>query len=382
MTDTPSQAFGFVLDQKRFSPGMDFNDPGTTSNWHTGLAGSITLFDGGRRMARWKAKAAEASSAEAQLDQVRRDLALEVARAFYTIHKARETAAAQEQSIKTLETHLRITEARHSEGAARRSDVLGVRVRLAETREALIVARNSAVRAESGLRILLGLDIDEPLELQPATGLDAFEREGLSACLERARTNRPELVQALQNLLAAKARVQEAVAGYFPEITLLGGFSFEDGHAFDFQYGNWTWGVTFMQSIVEMFRTPYRVREAMTQLAAADAAARKALLEVQLDVKDSLLDAEEAEARHEVAAQAVKLAEETLGLVEAEYKEGTATITRLLEAELSLTQARTRLSAMTYDRALSRIAILHSVGEYPAPNPNAAERLIRSPPSV
>jgi len=50
-------------------------------------------------------------------------------------------------------------------------------------------------------------------------------------------------------------------------------------------------------------------------------------------------DAEVADARHEVAAQAAALAAESLRLVEAEYQEGTATITRLLDAELALTQA-------------------------------------------
>jgi outer membrane protein TolC len=86
-----------------------------------------------------------------------------------------------------------------------------------------------------------------------------------------------------------------------------------------------------------------------------------------MDVRNSLLDAEEADSRTEVAGQALALAEESLRLVEAEYKEGKAAITRLLEAELAVTNARTRRSAASYDRTLSRIAIAHATGDYPRP---------------
>ena len=368
--DKPSQAFGYLLDQRRFNAVMGaggIQDPGITSDWRTGFGGSITIYDGGRRLARLRGRIAEAGSVVARAEQVRRDLALQVARAFYGIHKARETAAAQEKSIDTLTTHLRITEARQSEGAARRSDVLAVRVRLAETREAAIVARNSAERALAGLRILLGLDIDDYLELAPATGLEPYPRENLASLLEKARRYRFEILEADARVEAARMRVHEALAGYQPEITLFGTFGFDDEDPFSFKYGNWTWGAAFLWSLMDILRTPARVREAAAGLATENALRRKVMLEVQLDVKNSLLDGEEADARHDVAAQAVALAEESLRLVEAEYKEGAATITRLLEAELALTQARTRLSATTYDRALSRIAISHAVGEYPTP---------------
>ena len=372
-TDTPSQAFGIILDQKKFKNTIDFNDPGVTSNWQTAFTGSVTLFDGGRRRYRVLRRNAEANSTAAQAERARRDLALEVARAYYTIHKARETAGTQEQSISTLNSHLRITKDRQAEGAARRSEVLAVEVRLAETREAAIVARNSASRAEAGLRLLLGLDMGDPLELLSPQVTEAPPQENYGDLVQRAQRSRLELFQAVEQVKAAAARVQETEAGYFPEITLFGGFRFDDRHPFDFQYGNWFWGASFLQSVVEIFRTPIRVREAMAQWVAACAAARKTLLEVELDVKDSLLDAEVADARHEVAAQAAALAAESLRLVEAEYQEGTATITRLLDAELALTQARTRLSATTYDRSLSRIAILHAVGEYPPPSAGQRE---------
>ncbi|MBI4582822.1 MAG: TolC family protein [Planctomycetes bacterium] len=365
ITDQPSQAFANILDQRRFKSTLDFNDPGVVPNFRTGLAGSITLYDGGRRRARLRGARAQAESLEALEEKVRRDLALEIARAWYLVHKARDTAATQEKSIDILSAHLKISEARLAAGAARRSDVLAVNVRLAESKEASITARNSAVRAEAALHLLLGLGIEEPIQLLPPPS-PALQAPGkLEDLLAQARKHRLELAQSERDIAAARAKWIESHAGYQPEITLFGGFGFDDrepalGHA------NWLWGVGFIESVFDALRTPNRVRQAKAGLKAALSAFRKAQLEVELEVKNSLLDAEEADAKHDVAAQAATLAEESLRLVEAEYQQGAATITRLLDAELSLTQARTRLLAAAHDRALSRISILHAVGEYPA----------------
>ncbi|MGQ9589933.1 MAG: TolC family protein [Planctomycetota bacterium] len=374
MAERPSQAFAFRLDQRRFSLPADLPDPGITTDWRTGLGASLTLYDGGRRRARVQATAAEAQSAAAEAERVRRDLALEVARAYVMVLKARETASDQETSLKTLDEHLRITEAREGVGAARRSDVLAVRVRVAETREAKIAASNAAERALAGLRVLLGLEVDEPIELAGPVPVGDRPRGDLRALLDLAKAQRWELVRASKEVEAAEARLREALATYHPDVTLFGGFGFDAKNPAHFEYGNWSWGFSFVKDLVAILRAPHRGRQAAAARDAAHAAARKALLEVQLDVKNALLDGEESDARFEVAAQAVELAEETLRLVEAEYRAGAATVTKLLDAELALTQARTRLSSAAHDRALSRIALAHAVGEFPAPPEPTEER--------
>lgn len=365
-TNSPSQAFGSILDQRAFSPALDFNDPGKTSNFHTGVAGSITLYDGGRRRARVERAEAQALSEGARLETVRRDLALEVARAFYLIHKARDAAATQETALAALTQHLRVARARLEEGAARRSDVLALEVRIAETRESVIVARSSAARAEAGLHVLLGLSVSDPVDVERPTDEEPAAREELPRLLERARKSRFELVEAQGRLREAQARLKEVWAGYFPEVTLLGSFGFDD-ESLALSHSSWTWGLSFLEDIFDALRTPQRVRQALAGLRAAHAAYRKSLLEVELAVSDATLDADEADARLAVAEETAQLATESARLVTSEYAEGAADVTELLDGELALAGARTRLGAARFDRALSRVAISHAIGEYPAP---------------
>lgn len=374
--DRPSQAFGLLLDQKRFGDlggAAGIGDPGVTSSWSTGISGSLSLYDGGRRWARLQGRIAGAQGAAARVEEIERDLALSVARAFVLYHKSLETARAQNLSVETLTTHLRITEARQAAGAARASDVLAVRVRLAETREAAIVARNSAERALASLRLLLGLELTQPLELLPGAP-DPEALAPLEEQVERARRHRFEVAEAEAGVAAARSRWREALATYHPDLTVFGSFGFEDRDPFAFKYGNWAVGASLLYSLTDLIHAPYRVREATAAYEAALAARRKAELSVELEVKMARLDSEEAAARQEAAREAASLAEESLRLVEAEFQQGTATITRLLEAELALTQARTRLSAAAHDRSLAHVVTLHALGEYPAvPTTSGAE---------
>src|SRR5690606_10361897 len=129
-------------------------------------------------------------------------------------------------------------------------------------------------------------------------------------------------------------------------------------------------GIGIAEDIFDALRTPARVEQAVATLRSAHAELRRVALEVELDVKSAVLDAEAADARFAVASQAVALAEESHRLVQIELEEGAATIDRLLDAEVALTQARIRLDTASFDRQLARIAIAHAVGEYPAPPPD------------
>ncbi len=362
--DMPSRTFGTILDQERFSNAIDFNDPGVTRNWHPGIGGGITLYDGGRRWHRARAAEAGAAAEDAALDAARRDIAYEAARAYFLVHKARDAAAAHEAAAENLAVQVRIAEARRGEGALRGADVLGVAARLADARHAAVAARGSAVRAETGLRILLGLGAAEELALVPPA-LDAPPaRPALDACIARARERRPEIDRARLMFEAARAQADAAHAGWFPDVTIFGEFGF-DARKPSIGHPNWLWGVEAVESVFDAFKTPLRVRQAMARVAEAHAAGRAVVLDVERDVVHALLDAEEADARGAAAAGEERLAVEALRVAEVELAEGKAAPARVLDRKAALTAARARLAAAAHDRTFSRIALAHATGEYP-----------------
>ena len=376
-TDQPSQAFGSILDQGRFAPGIDFNDPGPVTNVRTGASFGLTLYDGGRRRAGVRVAEAREGSALAAAEQVRRDLALEVARAYYLVHKARETAATQRSSIANLQTHLRLVQARVDEGVARPSELLSVRVRLAETREAIIAADNTGLRALAALHVLLGLGLETPLDLLPPDDREPLtEAPPLRELLVRAYAHRPELMRVAQEIEAATAQLDAASVGGLPQIGVSAALTVDDPAALQ-GASHWLLGLGLVEDLIEAARTPMRVAQAAEALRAALADGRRVALAVELGAESARLDALEADARLAVTVETVALARESLSRVEAEYEGGVATITRLIDTEFALSQAATRASAARYDQALSRLALRHAVGEPmwsgASPSPDASQ---------
>jgi outer membrane protein TolC len=117
---------------------------------------------------------------------------------------------------------------------------------------------------------------------------------------------------------------------------------------------NWTIALAVSFDLFDGGRRRAEVLQARAILDQLEARDQKALLDVALDVETSYLALEEARARLDVAAQAVSAAEETLELVETQYRGGGAPITRYLEAEAARTGARTNRirAALDLDRAL------------------------------
>ncbi len=369
--DMPSRAFGTILDQERFDNSIDFNDPGVTNNWHPGLGGSITLYDGGRRYWRVASAGAAGLAESAALEAVRRNVAYEAARAFFLIHQARDAAAAAEQAATTLETHARLADARREAGVLRASDVLAVRMQLAQARQAAVAARVSAARAEAGLHALLGLSAADKLELVPPAPEAVPDRPELADLIARAHKLRPEIVRAAQSFEAARAQVGEAYAGYFPEVTVFGEFGL-DSRTLSSGHANWMWGASVVESLFDVFRTPARVRQALARVAQAHAEGRKTVLEVEQDVKLALLDAEQADAWYAAAEEARQHAAEALRVAEVELAEGRTAPTKVLDRRTALTEARARADAAAYDRRFARVALAHATGEYPAGRDSSA----------
>ena len=86
---------------------------------------------------------------------------------------------------------------------------------------------------------------------------------------------------------------------------------------------------------------------------------------MEVDVRESFLEAGAAKKMIAVARQAESQAEESLRFVENQYREGLATITDLLDTELARTNARLSLvtALYEYNAALAKLSMV--TGGYP-----------------
>jgi outer membrane protein TolC len=252
---------------------------------------------------------------------------------------------------------------RFEEGGALKSDILSLKVRLAQANEDLVSSNNQQKIARAILANILGVSADKDIILRKEAQQPIPLPKDFSYGVLEAINKRPELKKVRKNLEKARMSLDIAQAGYLPTVDIQGKYYFDDP---DLEYEkdrqNWMTAIVLNWDIFTGFSTQSRKATALATLEELLAADRKALLEVKLDVKTAYLKLEEAESRLEVAKSSVEMAEESLQLVKKQYDGGSVTITRYLEAELTRNSARTRSTAAYYDREKAYSDVGRAVG--------------------
>jgi outer membrane protein len=369
-SDAPSAALFKSIDAHVFAPTTDFNDPGWITNTEVGATLTQNLFDGGRDRALRRAAATGLEARRAQLDAVRNGLAAAAVAAWLEVHAARELAAADDASVRTVEAQVGELRTRVEGGAALRSDLLSLEVRLAEARERRLRTGLGERLALAALRGLLAWDPGQPLELAERGTEDLAG--AVPASLEDARAlaleQRPELAATRQAVAGARATLEAAGRSRLPRLDLLArAWGAEDDTSLDLNESNATLMLTLGFDLVDGGARRAGVAAARAHLREALARDRRAWLDVALDVETSWVRLEEARARLDVARQSIGASEETLALVERQFQGGSATVTRYLEAEAARTQVRTAEIRARLDLDRARIDLDRSMGRLTRP---------------
>ena len=361
--DAPSAYLFKTIDQRQLPAGVNFNHPGWFENYEIGIQGKINLFSGGRDLLR--KKMAETGLDIYDLDRisVQNALVASVIHAFYNAMAAREYIQIAHESVSTVKTQLRIMEVRYREGGALKSDVLSLKVRLAQAGEDLIKAENNYSLAIASLSNLLGADPDTPVALQEGEELPLDLPDKYNSGLVHALANRPELEKVRRQIIHSCLAMDMARAEYLPRIDAQARYYLDDpGLSFETGRYNWTAGIILNWGLFTGFSTKARVEKSRAVLEEMLAADRKTTQSIQLDLKTAYLRLAEAKARCKVAKASIAQAEESLSLVRKQYEGGSATITRYLDAELAYNRARIRSTTALYDTQKARAAVGRALG--------------------
>ncbi len=361
--NAPSAYLFKTIDQRKLPPGTDFNNPGWFENYEVGFQGRLNLFNGGRDYLR--KRMAETGLAMSRLDRdtVENGLVTSVIHAYYSALAAERYVGISRDSVKTVKKELELVNVRYDAGGALKSDVLSLKVALAQSGEGLIRAENNRSLSMSSLANLLGFDPDTSIHLAgdrqaPIKVPDLYEK-----ALVMAMANRPELKITRLRVVRSRMDLDVARSEYLPRLDARMKTYFDDsGLDFDWDRKNWTAGVILNWDVFTGFRTKSHVDRARAVIKEMLGVDRKATLAVQLQLKGAYLKHAEAKARWQVTRASVAYAEESLRLVQKQYEGGSAAITRYLEAELARNRTRLRAATAFYDREKTAAAIGRAMG--------------------
>ncbi len=287
---------------------------------------------------------------------------------FYDLLLAGELLKVGHLAIERSRQNLHQVVSREQAGRASEFDRLRAQVQVSSMRADSIRSENDLRLAAMALKDIVGIDIDQPLEVRGTfrigTPLDINDLQGL---IDRGVANRPELARIIRQLEYQERNVEFERAAGRPLLDLVAtGQTQFQSNEFDLADKEWrkSWntGVVLNIPIFDGKRTGARVARAKQSLRRVEYERQRLEREVHLQVQQAYYDVEEASERIQANRDAVLQAEQGLRMAESRYANGAGTLLEILDAQLALVQTRTENAMARSDRGLALMRLERSVG--------------------
>ncbi len=317
---------------------------GPQNTYEAGFSVGYLLFDGGARSAHVSSAEAELQAANFRHNTMLQDIALSVEESYYQLLAAQWVLKVAQETVKQTQYHVDLAGARHQSGLVARSDVLKAETERADA-ELFLVQASSGVRIARGqLASAIGLKVSQSFEVaELPEGLRDQELANIDLLLEEAASERPELQTSLALIESKRAEIKAVQAEYWPTIGADAGYGWRD-RTFVPNQDEWSVGIGLNLSIFTGFDRAYRIQKAKADLGRASAEYENLLQEIELEVWTSYAQILEADQTIQASEKLLASAEESARVVEGQYKNGTAFIIELIDAQTARTSARTRLA--------------------------------------
>ncbi|HSS79212.1 MAG TPA: TolC family protein [Thermoanaerobaculia bacterium] len=246
-------------------------------------------------------------------------------------------------------------------GVGTRLDTTRADVQLSRQQQALLVATNQRNLARLALLRAIGADLGVDLVLTD-DGSSSAPVPTLAAALAAARQGRPELALLDQRLRSAALTIEAARAERLPSVS---------AQAQGIESGNRVQDLDWSRSIGAVVNVPLftgkrieaRVTEARSQQQQLLIQKKDTERQIEQDVRQALLQLENARSRVELADQGVKLAEDELEQASDRFKAGVAPSIEVDNAQTSLATARdTRIDSLA-DESQARYDLARATGQ-------------------
>jgi outer membrane protein len=322
------------------------------------------LFTGGAVYYGVKAARERRSAAGEDLRAARQTTIYSAAQDYYNAVLNREVLAVVRNSYELAKRHYEDMQARERAGTASKFDVLRAKVAMQNQESQVISADNTARLALATLLRETGLSQDAQVEL--VTDFDtAGAPPGVDEAVRTAAANRPELASATLNTKAQRDSVGVARSGYMPKVSgtaSWGGTSTDDPFVDDYFTEAGRIGVQLQWNIFDGALTRARIAEAQADLDRSKWQEAGLRRDVELQVRQAVLNLENARVLLESQGANVQEATEALRLAEARQRAGAGTELDVQDARNALEQAKLNQVRARSQCSIARLGLDQATG--------------------
>ena len=303
----------------------------------------------------------------------RLSLIRDLATAYLTSRSLSEQADLAERTVVSRRDGLRIARLRLDAGVTSALDYRQAEVLLTQAETEIASLRNQRAQQRNIVRLLVGQPIEEE-RLAPASTLanQGIIRDISAGLPSDLLANRPDILQAEEQLRAARANIGAARAAFFPQITLTGTAGFTSS-ALGNLVGNeglgWSFGPSISLPIFDWGARKGDLSVARARETIAVATYEKTVQTAFREVADAL--AGRRYLREQIAAQLRAVtAQRTLAqLAQSRYQNGVAQYLEVLDAQRSLFAAEQALITLRGNDLQNLVSLYAALGGGLGPPP-------------
>ncbi len=332
--------------------------------YSVGVSVRQPLFTGGALLSAHGAAKHAAAAGRLNADRTEDQVRYDATQAYTALVAARAALDVSERMLEQMKSHLSDVEALHGAGMLLDSDLMRAGVRMSEMALQHNRAEHMVELAQAGLAFVIGADVESTIE--PADGLEggSLVQGDLASLTARALSNRPDLAAAGELVGAADNAVSLARSGYFPQLVLIGNYSWDRPNR-EYEpefYEHWRATLALELNVFDWGVTSGKVREAEAGRTQAERARDMFEAAVRLEVKQSYLQRDEALTALRIAEDGLSQAREAMRVTRESFRNGAATNSDVLDAQAALAGAEMNRVRAVVDLRLAEARLALAVG--------------------
>ena len=360
-TNNPTYVFMSKLNQGRFTA-QDFdvaalNDPSPENDFQTSLSVFQPLLAMQASIGIDMSETAYAAKKEEYLRK-QEEIILQVAQNYYMAQMAEEYIHVAEKGVDDAKEHLRIAKVSFNNGLGLYADTLRASTAVTEAEQKLVSARKNLKIAQRSLGMLLGL------EESVATSQDNFSIPLHDLEYYTSRTRERRDIQSMQHHFEnARNNLRMNQAAFAPTLGVGSSYQLNDK---DIPFGSdgesWQVFALFSWELFDGTKRHHEKQKARYLIEETREQLERLMDGAAFQVFESFLGVEEARKNAELANASLATAEEGQRLVRLRYENSLSPLVDLLDAQVSLDQARVDVLVRKKEEQLATLKLCFESG--------------------
>jgi len=313
------------------------------------------------RWATWSRAADAAATVKANREEVRRQVASTVARAYLSVVGQRRVVEANQRALATSQTHLSFIQERLKGGLGTRLDEVRAAQEVNATLSQLELANASLTRARENLGVLVGADA--PLEAEDGESLEA--PPPLDSALKEVQEKRTDVRANEERLLAAQRSTRLGWTDYLPLLSAVFQPFYQNPPSLTTPQTGWQAQAIFSLPLYDGGLRYGQQHERQALEAQARVGVEGILRQARAEVRAAFEGVQHNDAALRAAQDSAKLAAQALQLSNLAYQAGATTNLEVVDAERRARDAETAAAQAEDAVRQARLDLLVASGRFP-----------------